>query len=140
MACTWPVSYGMMPICDGDIPANKKPKVDLASLQAKCVLMIYHAWNWPEESMASASIPLSSIRRRSNVICGLSISCEKKKAKSIRHYYSALTLTVRCWTSCAITRQDFRLSSCFAMPNNTLEYAIAKRLPKQNWASISMLH
>jgi hypothetical protein len=49
-------------------------------------------------------------------------------------------IEVRRWTSCAITSQDFRLSSCFAMPNNTLEYAIAKRLPKQNWASISILH
>jgi hypothetical protein len=118
-----------------NIPVNKKPKVDLLSSQAKFVLMIYHALIWQEKLMGSLSILLSSMRRRSNVICGLSISCGKKKAKPLRHYYFAPTLTVGLWTSCAITRQDFRLSFrlslCFTMPSNIPGYAIAKRLPKQ---------
>ena len=96
-------------------------------------MMIYHALNWQEKSTGSVSIPLSSMRRRSNVMCGLSMSYGKKTAKPIRHYYSAPTLTVRPWTFCAITRQDFRLSSCSAMPSNTLDCVIAKRLPKQSW-------
>ena len=132
MVYTWSVSYGMMLICAGSIPVNKKPKADRASLRTKSVLMICHALNWQEKLMGSVSIRLSSIRRRSNVICGLSMSYGKNMAKPTRHYYSAPTLAVRPWIFCAITRQDFRLSSCSAMPSNTRVCAIAKRPPKQS--------
>jgi hypothetical protein len=140
MACTVSVSYGMMPACAGYTTVNEKPKAGLASTRARSVLMICHALNWPGTSMDSAFTPLSSMLPHSTVCCASSTSYGKKKATSIRHCCSAPTLTVRRWTSCAITRQGFRLSSCSAMPSNTLACAIARRLPKKSWGSISMFH
>ena len=40
MVYTWSVSYGMMLICAGSIPVNKKPKADRASLRTKAVVHV----------------------------------------------------------------------------------------------------